>query len=186
MKIFETENGKIFQLADEEMINRWEVEMPLLFVGYIKDKKLDSYPKSIRKDVENYLNEILEKIAIPKIIEVIKGENIEKKFKVAENLIELSKSNPEQLKYAIKFVEEASKDKNKKFAKLMNEVIKNYKRYQLQKKNAEKRKKLNQLRKKMDKLDVLLAQGKISDEEYLIEQKKFLKLKLEIEKSEKI
>ena len=59
MKIFHYKE-RIFQLADKTMIEGWNAEMPLLFIGYIREKRMATYPKSVQKEVNVYLNDILE------------------------------------------------------------------------------------------------------------------------------
>jgi len=59
MKIFRSKEGRIYQLADEEKIKSWDPEMPLLFIGFIRNEMLPTYPKSIRGEVEKYLDHVL-------------------------------------------------------------------------------------------------------------------------------
>ena len=70
MKIFKYKE-RIFQLADKTMIEGWNAEMPLLFIGYIREKRLSTYPKSVQKEVNAYLDDILENSAIPMLLTAI-------------------------------------------------------------------------------------------------------------------
>ncbi|WP_457557288.1 hypothetical protein [Candidatus Harpocratesius sp.] len=190
MKIFRTDDGRILQLVEKEKMKDWDAEMPLLFIGVMKDKRIPMYkkefPKKLVSEVEAYLDDILENVAIPKLIESLSSPLLEERLKVAENLLELSKSNPDQLKIALPHLEKAVNDPNKKVAKLVKDAIMNYHKAQRRKQTAAKRKKLTALRKKMDAIDRDYADGKISDEDYLKEQKIYLKLKREIEIEENL
>jgi hypothetical protein len=184
IKIFRSTSGKIYQLADLEKIKSWDAEMPLIFVGYIREKQLSNYPKSLQAEIESYLDEILENIAIPKLIKSLESPNVELRNKIGQNLLSISEANPDLLKIALPHIESKLNDSDKNFAETMNRTFKNYQKAQNKKKTAEKRKKLRKLREKMDKLDVSLTEGSISDEEYILEQKRFLKLKREIDEAE--
>ena len=45
MRIFHKNDGGIIQLIDKEKMEEWSVELPLIFIEYIKDKQLDKYKK---------------------------------------------------------------------------------------------------------------------------------------------
>ena len=69
MKIFNKKDGGVVQLIDKEKMIEWPVELPLIFIEYIREKKLDSYDDvNIKKQVSAYLEEILRDIAIPRLI----------------------------------------------------------------------------------------------------------------------
>jgi len=184
MKVFVTKDKRVFQLADKESIKQWNPEMPLIFIGYIRDTRLEDYPKDIQNDVEEYLEEILEDIAIPKLIEALKSDDVERKLKVAKNLKEISSNDPDQLKIALPHIKDAVDDPNKEISKLMKSILKDYERKQKRKRTAKKRAKLRKLRNEMDEVDMAFANGEISDDEYLKKQKDYLRLKREIQEEE--
>ncbi len=184
MKVFVTKDKSVFQLADKESIKQWNPEMPLIFIGYIRDTRLEDYPKDIQNDVEEYLEEILEDIAIPKLIEALKSDDVERKLKVAKNLKEISSNDPDQLKIALPHIKDAVDDPNKEISKLMKSILKDYERKQKRKRTAKKRAKLRKLRNEMDEVDMAFANGEISDDEYLKKQKDYLRLKREIQEEE--
>ena len=191
MKIFRTTDGRIVQMAGKAQIEKWEAEMPLLFIGFIKEKRLPlyrkEYPKSLVKAVEIYLDEILGKVAIPKLISALSSSNNDEVLNVAENIAALSESNPDQLKIALPHLEKAiTSHSNKNIVKLLEKALKNYKKAQRRKQTAQKRKKLSALRKEMDEVDRSYADGNLTDAEYLVKQKNYLKLKREIELAEEI
>lgn len=184
MKVFNSPDGRIVQLADEKKMERWNAEMPLLFIGNIKEKQLPYYrkefPKSFVAEIEKYLDSLLESVAIPKLIKALKSPILEERVKVAENFEKLSESNADLLSIALSHIEDACKDPDKNVADLMKKTLKNYQKAQKRKRTIEKRKIMTEMRKKMDLLDDQLAAGEITDESYMQEQKKFLKLKREI------
>src|SRR6056297_1637237 len=181
MRVFRTKKGRVYQLADKKMMEKWNPEMPLIFIGYIEEKRLDDYPSEIKKDVEAYLNEILEEVAIPKLVYSLKSDDLETRKRAAENLLEISSNNPDQLKIALPHIKEATEDKSKEVAKKMEKILHNFDKAQKRKKTAKKRSKLRKLRKQMDEIDMKFAAGELTDEEYLEKQKEYLKLKREIQ-----
>ncbi len=190
MKVFRLDDGRILQLADKKKMEEWDAEMPLLFIGDTRDKQLPlykkAYPKKVVQEIEAYLDDILETVAIPKLIGALTSDNLETRLNVAENIARLSESNPDQLKIALPHVEKAITDPNKQIQKLMKRTLKNYEKSQKRKETAKKRKILTKLRKQMDAVDIKFAEGKMSDADYIKEQKKYLILKREIELAEQV
>ncbi len=189
MKVFRTTDGRIVQMADRPQIEKWGAEMPLLFIGFIKEKRLPlyrkEYPKSLVKAVEAYLDEVLENVAIPKLISALSSNDKEELLNVAENIVKISESNPDQLKIALPHLEKtATTHPNKNIVKLLEKALKNYRKAQKRKQTAKKRKILGALRKDMDEVDRTYADGNLTDAEYLVKQKEYLKLKREIELAE--
>ena len=160
--------------------------MPLIFIGFIREKQLQNYPKSVKKEVEVYLDNVLKNIAMPKLVNALKSPKDEERLNVANNLMEISNTNPDLLKIALPQIEKCLNDKNKNIAVVMKNTLKNYTKAQKKKQTAKKRQQLKKIRSNMDKFDIEFAEGRISDEDYLIEQKKYLKLKREIELAEQV
>ena len=184
MKVFRSPDGRIVQLADEKKMEKWDAEMPLIFLGDIREKRLPAYrkdfPKKMVDEIEKYLDEVMVNVAVPKLINSINSPDPKERLKIAENFLKLSENNPDQLAVALPHVEKAMTDTNKEVADTMKKAYKNYNKAQKRKQTAEKRKKLTEFRKKMDELDDRFASGEITDIDYLKEQKAFLKLKREI------
>lgn len=184
MKVFRSPDGRIVQLADEKKMEKWDAEMPLIFLGDIREKRLPAYrkdfPKKMVDEIERYLDEVMVNVAVPKLINSINSPDPKERLKIAENFLKLSENNPDQLAVALPHLEKAMADTNKEVADTMKKAFKNYNKAQKRKQTAEKRKKLTEYRKKMDDLDDRFAAGEISDTDYLKEQKAFLKLKREI------
>lgn len=185
MKIFHHKE-RIFQLADKKMIEGWNAEMPLLFIGYIREKRMSTYPKPVQKEVNAYLDYILENSAIPMLLTALNNEDVEVRKNVAKSIVDVSENNPSMLKIALSHMEKASNDRNKEVANAMKKSLKNYQKYLKRLKTAAKRKELTALRKKMDEIDTQFAEGTISDNDYIKEQKNYLKLKREIQLAEEV
>ncbi len=80
MKIFYKKDGGIVQLIDKEKIKEWPIELPLIFIEYIRNNQLKTYEDSkLKKDIEQYLDEVLEDVAIPGLIKVLDGVNFERR-----------------------------------------------------------------------------------------------------------
>jgi len=136
--------------------------------------------------VEAYLDNVLKNIAMPKMVNALKSPKDEERLKIANNLMKISNENPDLLKIALPQIEKCLDDKNKNIAEVMNKTLKNYKKAQKRKQTAKKRQQLKKLRSNMDKIDIEFAEGRISDKDYLTEQKKYLMLKREIEIAEQV
>lgn len=187
MKLFRSSDNRIAQIVDIDTIKQWNPELPLIFIGFIREKRLPNYHKSIQKQVADYLDEILTQVAIPKLSNALSSPDVEERMKVAQNIATLSESNPDQLSIALPQIEKVIKEeKSKEVISLMQKAVKNYEKAQKRKLTAQKRKQLTELRKKMDEFDELFAQGKLSDEDYIKEQKNYLKLKRSIDLEEKV
>ena len=183
MKIFR--NGKhIIQIKSKEDMENWSPEMPLIFIGFIRDKRLEVYPKKIRGKIDAYLDEILTDVGIPKLIAALKSKDLEQRKLVAKNLENIAKKNIDMLKIALPHIQEATKDPSKPIATIMKGIVKKFGQAQKRKATAKKREKLKILRTKMDKIDMDFAAGTISDANYIKEQKIYLKLKKEIQDAE--
>ncbi|MHA1327823.1 MAG: hypothetical protein ACTSRH_10935 [Promethearchaeota archaeon] len=75
IKRFYKKDGGVVQLIDKEKMKNWPIELPLIFIEYVRNNLIKTYndPK-VQKEVEKYLNEILEDIAIPRLINVLKED----------------------------------------------------------------------------------------------------------------
>ena len=191
MKIFRIDDGRVLQLADKEIIKSWEPAMPLIYIGDIRDNRLpkykEQYPPKILKQIEAYLEEILEEVAIPKLIGALQSENDGERLRIAKNFVQISESNADQLKIALPHIKKAIEtDKKKEIISLMKNTLTNYKKAQKKKQTAKKRVILRKLTREMTDLDREYADGKTSDADYLKRRKEFVKLKREIEIEEQV
>ena len=169
IKIFRLKNGGVVQLADKEKMQEWPIELPLLFIEYIKNKQLDSYG-SAKKEVEKYLDEILEEVAIPRLISVLKGVDNEEIVLALTRIEEISKKNAEMAKPISKYLDELLKRNNKQIVKLAKSISDNFAK-------AERKKELAKKRKIMRDKEKLFLEGKINGEEYAKARKEYLTLK---------
>ena len=169
IKVITTKDGGVVQLIDKEKMMEWPVELPLLFVEYIRDKKLDSYG-SAKKEVDQYLNEIMEEVAIPRLISVLKGEDVEEIKLALSRIEEISKKNIEMARPIKTYLSDLLKNKNKDVVKLAESISSNFTK-------AERRKELAKKRKLMQQKEKDFLEGKITAEDYAKARKDYLVLK---------
>ncbi len=176
MKVFKLSDGSFVQIINKDKIMKWDPELPVLFVNYILDKKVDSYGSTKdQAEIRAYLNEVLEEIAIPKLSKALRAEEKATRLTVANSLQDISKKKPDMVKAVIDFVKDAaSKEDDKDVQNVISQVIKNYER-------SIKRKQYEAKRKKMRELDAKLVSGKITADEYSKERKEYLSLSSEFE-----
>ncbi|MHA1320390.1 MAG: hypothetical protein ACTSSC_01640 [Promethearchaeota archaeon] len=171
MKIFYKKDGGIVQLIDKEKMKKWSIELPLIFIEYIRNNQLKSYndPK-LKKEIEKYLDEVLTDVAIPGLIEVLDGDNIEEVNKALVRIDELAKKNIEMVKPIKPYVEKLVKKNIKEVKNLSNSIINKFKK-------AERKKDLAEKRKIMQEKEKLFLAGNLSGEEYAQARKEYLVLK---------
>ena len=156
-------------MIDKEKIKDWSVELPLLFVEYIRSEKMESYG-SAKKDVENYLGEILEDVAVPRLIEVLKGDDTEEILSALERINEIAKDNLDMARPIKPYLEDLSGHKNKKIVSKAEKILSLFAK-------AERRKELAKRRKEMKKKEEQFLAGKISPEEYAKARKDYLEFR---------
>jgi len=171
LKIFYKKDGGIVQLIDKEKMKAWPIELPLIFIEYIRNNQLNSYndPK-LKKEIEKYLDEVLTDVAIPGLIEVLDGDNVEEVNEALVRIEEIAKKNIEMVKPIKPYVEKLVKKKNKEIKNLSNSIIDKFKK-------AERKKELAAKRKIMQEKEKLFLAGNLSGEEYAKARKDYLVLK---------
>ncbi|MFX1447238.1 MAG: hypothetical protein ACFFCG_03795 [Promethearchaeota archaeon] len=171
MKIFHKKDGGIVQLISKEKMKDWPIELPLIFIEYIRNNQLNSYkdPK-LKKDIEQYLDEVLRDVAIPGLINVLNGDNFEETSKALARIEELSKKNIELVKPIKPYVENLLKKENKEVNNLSKSILESFNK-------AERRKMLIEKRKVMQEKEKEFLAGKINGEEYAKARKEYLLLK---------
>jgi len=171
MKIFYKKDGGIVQLIDKEKMKEWPVELPLIFIEYVRNNQLKTYNDSkLKKDIEQYLDEVVKDVAIPGLINVLDGDNFEETNKALARIEELAKKNVEMVKPIRPYVENLLKKENKEVIKLSKSILESFNK-------AERRKKLAEKRKVMQEKEKNFLVGKISGEEYAKARKEYLILK---------
>ncbi|MHA1669130.1 MAG: hypothetical protein ACTSV5_00995 [Promethearchaeota archaeon] len=172
MRIFRKKDGGIVQLVDKNEIKEWPVELPLIFIEYIKKNKLGTYEdKKVEKDIEKYLDEILAEIAVPRMISVLDGEDETEIKTVLERIDELAKKKLDLVKPIKSYIEKLDKKSNRKdISKACGSILSTFIKEENKKKLADKRKIMRQIEQEF-------LQGKISDEEYSKARKEYLIMK---------
>ena len=171
IKRFYKKDGGVVQLIDKEKMKNWPIELPLIFIEYVRNNLIKTYndPK-VQKEVEKYLNEILEDIAIPRLINVLKEDISDEILTALERIEELAKKKIEMIMPIKPYLDDLLKNKNKRIRELSKNI------YELFNK-AEKRKLLAEKRKIMQQKEKEFLEGKISNEEYAKIRKEYLLLR---------
>ncbi len=171
MKIFHKKDGGIVQLIGKDKMKEWPIELPLIFIEYVRTNQLNTYNDSkLKKDIEQYLNEVVRDVAIPGLINVLDGDNFEEINKALARIEELAKKNIEMVKPIKPYVENLLKKENKEVNKLSKSILESFNK-------AERRKKLAAKRKVMQEKEKEFLAGSISGEEYAKARKEYLILK---------
>lgn len=171
MKIFYKKDGGIVQLIDKEKIKEWPIELPLIFIEYIRNNQLKTYEGSkLKKEIEQYLEEVLKDVAIPGLIKVLDGDNFEETNKALVRIDELAKKKIDLVKPIKPYVEKLVKKDNKEIRKLSKSILESFAK-------AERRKRLAEKRKIMQEREKEFLAGNISGEEYANARKEYLILK---------
>lgn len=171
MRMFHKKDGGVVQLIGKEKMQEWPVELPLIFVEYIRDKQLDTYgDNKVKKEVSDYLDEILADVAIPRLLSVLEGDDQEEIVTALRRIEDLSKKNIDLVKPIKNYLQNLLKNKNKEIVKLAQSISSNFEK-------AERKKELAKKRKIMREKENLFLEGKISSEEYAKSRKEYLTLK---------
>lgn len=171
MKIFHKQDGGIVQLIGKEKMKEWPIELPLIFIEYVRNNQLNTYDDSkLKKDIEQYLNEVVRDVAIPGLINVLDGDNFEETNKALIRIEELAKKNIEMVKPIKPYIENLLKKENKEVNKLSKSILEIFNK-------AERKKKLAEKRKVMQEKEKEFLAGNIGGEEYAKARKDYLLLK---------
>jgi hypothetical protein len=126
MKLFYKENGGVIQLIELEKIKEWPIELPFIFVEYIRNNKLRTYRDAkVEEEISKYLEEILNKTAIPKIKEIFEGTNQEEILSILSIFEELSETNSRAVVPIRSLLENLTKQTNKKVASQSQKILVN-------------------------------------------------------------
>ena len=171
IRLFFKKNGGAVQLIDIEKMQEWPVELPLIFIEYIRNTKLKTYEDTkVQKEIEKYLDEILENVAIPRLISVLEGENSEEIILALTRIEEISKKNIEMIRPIQPYLKKLQTIKDKQIIKLVRDIDTNFQK-------ADRRKELAKKRKIMREKEKLFIDGKINGEDYAKARKEYLTLK---------
>jgi len=171
LKIFYKQDGGIVQLIDKEKMKQWSIELPLIFIEYVRNNQLNSYndPK-LKKEIEKYLDEVLTDVAIPGLINVLDGDDVEEVNKALVRIEELAKKDIEMVKPIKPYVEKLIKKNKKEIRNLSNSIMDKFRK-------ADRKKELAEKRKIMQKKEKMFLAGNLSGEEYAKARKDYLVLK---------
>ncbi len=171
MRIFRKVDGGIVQLIDKELMQEWPVELPLIFIEYIRDKQINTYNDAkVKKEVSAYLDEVMKDVAVPRLISVLEGDDREEIIQALTRIEELSKSKIDMIRPIKPYLKNLLKIRNNQIVKLAQNISKNFERDERKKELAKKRKIMQQKEKQF-------LEEKISGEEYAKARKEYLLLK---------
>lgn len=126
IKLFYKDDGGVIQLIELEKIKDWSIEMPFIFVEYIRSNKLRSYrdPK-VEAEISQYLNEILNKTAIPKVKQIFGESNQEEILSILSIFEELSETNTRAVTPIQNLLENLTKQTNKTIVSQARKILTN-------------------------------------------------------------
>jgi len=168
MRLFRKKDGSIVQLIDKNKMMDWPVELPLIFIEYIRNNKLENYnDKKVEKEINEYLDEILEEVAIPRLIEVLEGEDNKEIIDALKRIEKVANENLDMTHPIKPYLDDLMNNKNKEIKDLANNILDLFRK-------EERRKELNKRRKIMKEKEDLFLEGKINAEEYAEARKEYL------------
>jgi len=171
MRIFHKKDGGIVQLIEKQKMMEWPVEMPLIFVNFIRDKQLDNYEDAnVRKEVEKYLEEVTKDVAIPRLLSVLEGNDNDEIILALTRIEEISRKKIDMVRPIKPYIENLMKIKDKDITTLTKKIADNFAKEERKVELAKKRKIMQQKEK-----DFLA--GKINATEYGKARKDYLILK---------
>ncbi len=128
IKLFYKEDGGIVQLIEMEKIQEWPIEMPFIFVEYIKSNKLRSYRDTkVEAEISKYLDDILNKTAFPRVKQIFLGSNHEEIRSTLSIFEELSESNSRAVIPIQTLLETLTKHTNKTIVSQARKILSNIK-----------------------------------------------------------
>ena len=128
MKLFYKKDGGVVQLIEREKIEEWSLELPLIFVSFIRNNKIRAYrdPK-VEKEVANYLDVILKELAIPKIKEALSKGTQKDIFALLAIFEEISETKADAIRIIQDLIEPLSRNKNKSISARARKILANIK-----------------------------------------------------------
>jgi hypothetical protein len=128
IKIFHKKDGGIIQLVEIEKIKDWPIEMPFIFVEFIRSNKLRTYrDPEVEKKISQYLDKILNDIAIPNIQKILDDANTEEILSTFSVFEELSEMNNRAVLPIQQLLEKLTKNINKNIASQAQKILSNIK-----------------------------------------------------------
>ncbi|MFX0080195.1 MAG: hypothetical protein ACFE94_00425 [Candidatus Hodarchaeota archaeon] len=125
IKIFHKKDGGIVQLIDKEKILDWPIELPLKFVEDMRSKLKSYRDPNVEKEISNYLDDILNNIAIPRIKETFEDSTNDSIISLLSSFEELSETNIGAIKPIEPIIENLTKNINKTIAASAKRILNN-------------------------------------------------------------
>ncbi|MBD3338124.1 MAG: hypothetical protein GF353_03375 [Candidatus Lokiarchaeota archaeon] len=149
----------------------WPVELPLIFIEYVRNDLIPTYEdSSVRSEVSDFLDEILEDVAVPRLINVLDGDNEEEILMALTRIEELSKKDAELTKPIKPYLSNLLKSKNRQITNIAQKISDNFAK-------AERKKELAKKRKIMREKEQMFLEGKLDPEDYAQARKDYLTLR---------
>ena len=182
MKVYRLANDRIVQIASKEKMQKWIGEQPLVYINYIRDNRLSTYGSNkTQKEISGYLDEAMQEIAVPKLIEALESSNVDTVMGILTRIEELSRKKPDLIKITLLHVEKKQSHPSKEISNIAAKIQKNYDR--AMKRRAIKNKlAANEKAGGTDaELDQKLVSGEITETEYLRLKKERIQAYQELE-----
>lgn len=169
MRVFRKKDGGVIQLIDKEKMMDWPVELPLIYIEYIRSERIETYDDA-KKEVSDYLEEVLKDVAVPRLIEVLEGDNVKEIIEALDRIDNIANQNLDMARPIKPYLEDLVGNKNKEIKERADNILDLFRK-------EERRKELNKRRRKMKEKEDLFMQGKISADEYAEARRKYIEFR---------
>jgi signal transduction histidine kinase len=169
MRTFRKKDGGLIQLIDKKKMNDWPVELPLIYIEYIRSERMETYGDA-QKDVSNYLDTILKDVAVPRLIKVLEGDNVEEIIEALERIDKIANQNLDMARPIKPYLEDLIENKNEEIRERADKILDLFEK-------ERRRKELNKRRQKMKEKEDLFMEGKISADEYAEARRNYIEFR---------
>lgn len=181
-KVFKLSDTRIIQIASKEKMQKWRGEAPLVYINYLRDNRLPNYgSKADQKEISSYLDEAMQEIAIPKLIESLDSPRDEDVTAILTSIEELGKKKPDLVKVTLPYVERKQQHPNSEISNLARQIQKNYDRAMKRRQIKKQLSQNEQIGGTDAELDKKLVSGGITESEYLRLKKERIQAYQELE-----
>lgn len=169
MRTFRRKDGGVIQLIDKDRMNDWPVELPLIYIEYIRSERMETYGDA-QKEVSNYLDGVLKDVAVPRLIEVLEGDNIEEILDALERIAKIADQNLDMARPIKPYLEDLLESKNEEIKERADNILDEFRK-------EKRRRELNKRRRKMKEKEDLFMEGKISADEYAEARRNYIEFR---------
>lgn len=169
MRTFRRKDGGVIQLIDKKKMNDWPVELPLIYIEYIRSERMETYGDA-QKEVSNYLDDVLKDVAVPRLIEVLEGDNVEEILDALERIDKIANQNLDMARPIKPYLEDLVESKNEEIRDRAEDILELFRK-------EKRRKELNKRRRKMKEKEDLFMEGKISADEYAEARRNYIEFR---------